>query len=471
MEVSLLFANHLFHKMARQRTNSKLKRIARRVRLCAFVLMRRATSIYDYCREGVWNDVGGSRQSSLIKIINLAVNSFTSKRLQQKACALTYSTVLALVPMLAMLFAIGRGFGFQNILQSELFRYFPSQRNALNSSLSFVDSYLEQASQGVFVGIGVIFLLWTLISLMRNVESSFNEVWGVTRNRSIYRQVTDYTVMFLFLPVLILLSAGINIFVSAGLNQMLGVDALSPAVGYILDLSPMVIAWLVFTCAFWLIPNTSVRLKPAVIAGILCGTFTHLMQWAFVSGQVYVSKYNAIYGSFAFLPLLLIWLQLVWMFTLAGVVMTYSMQTASSLNFNGRVQHISVNYFNRVTVLLLALISQRYTSRLHAMGVKEMAKTYGLPPSLVQRSVQRLEEVKLLSRVAVGNTSIAYEPSFPVGEQLTVGQVVDMLNDCGQSDFVPVSQQSLSNALRVLGDICHNAVDCDDVKINELITD
>ncbi len=441
----------------------------RKVSVAIRIGVKRMVAFYKYCTDGVWNDVEESRFSSWVKILNLAVNSFTSKRLQQKACALTYSTVLALVPILAMIFAIGRGFGFQNILQSELFRYFPSQRNALNSSFTFVDRYLEQTSQGLFVGIGVVFLLWTLISLMRNVESSFNEIWGVSHNRSIYRQVTDYTVMFLFMPVLMLLSAGINLFVSAGVNRILNFDILSPAIQFLLDLSPMMIAWIVFSCAFWLIPNTSVKAKPAFVSGIVCGTLTHLLQMLFVSGQVYVSKYNAVYGSFAFLPLLLIWLQLVWLITLAGMVMTYSMQTASSLSYNGRVRDISVNYFNQITILLLALICRRFADRKSPLEISGLAMTYGLPPSLVRLSVQRLVDVGLLNRVCLQGDTFAYQPSYPVGENLTVGDVVDLLNNYGQSDFVIFKRKQLSEALDVLKNLFGSADNRADMKINELL--
>ncbi len=441
----------------------------RKVSVAIRIGVKRMVAFYKYCTDGVWNDVEESRFSSWVKILNLAVNSFTSKRLQQKACALTYSTVLALVPILAMIFAIGRGFGFQNILQSELFRYFPSQRNALNSSFTFVDRYLEQTSQGLFVGIGVVFLLWTLISLMRNVESSFNEIWGVSHNRSIYRQVTDYTVMFLFMPVLMLLSAGINLFVSAGVNRILNFDILSPAIQFLLDLSPMVIAWIVFSCAFWLIPNTSVKAKPAFVSGIVCGTLTHLLQMLFVSGQVYVSKYNAVYGSFAFLPLLLIWLQLVWLITLAGMVMTYSMQTASSLSYNGRVRDISVNYFNQITILLLALICRRFADRKSPLEISGLAITYELPPSLVRLSVQRLVDVGLLNRVCLQGDTFAYQPSYPVGENLTVGDVVDLLNNYGQSDFVIFKRKQLSEALVVLKNLFGSADNRADMKINELL--
>ena len=114
-----------------------------------------------YCVSGVWDDTRSLWSVKTVKVINLSVRSFMDRDLQSQACALTYRTVLAVVPALAMLFAIARGFGFQNLMQSELFKYFPAQRQALESALQYVDNYLSQASQGVFIGIGLIFLLWT----------------------------------------------------------------------------------------------------------------------------------------------------------------------------------------------------------------------------------------------------------------------------------------------------------------------
>ena len=160
--------------------------------------------------EDMWritgNDVSGLRRRliNLAKTIFISVRRFREDDLQSKASALTYSTLLAVVPALALMFAIAKGFGFQNIVQSQLFDYFPAQKEALAHALSFVDAYLTQAKSGVFVGIGIIFLLWTVISLMGTVESTLNDIWQVKKNRSFYRKITDYTSMFVLLPVLMI---------------------------------------------------------------------------------------------------------------------------------------------------------------------------------------------------------------------------------------------------------------------------
>ena len=191
-------------------------------------LWQRVMQNIQYCIHGVWDDTKSVWSVKTLKIINLSVRSFLDRDLQLRSCALTYNTVLAVVPALAMLFAIARGFGFQNLMQSELLRYFPAQRQALENALAYVDNYLAQASQGAFVGIGLIFLLWTLVSLMSNVEDTFNHIWHVTTKRSLQRKFTDYTALFLLLPVLMVCSAGITIFMSDAVQRVFQGYSISP---------------------------------------------------------------------------------------------------------------------------------------------------------------------------------------------------------------------------------------------------
>ena len=179
----------------------------------------RAISIWEYCAEGVWEDQRDTAKVNIVKTLNLTVRSFMDSDLQSSACALTYRTMLAVVPALALLFAIGRGFGFQNLLQTQLYQYFPSQHRALEMAFSFVDSCLAQASEGIFVGVGIVFLLWTLISLLDSVENSFNNIWGVKVDRPFARKVTDYLAICIILPVLMICSGGLRILMSTTISS------------------------------------------------------------------------------------------------------------------------------------------------------------------------------------------------------------------------------------------------------------
>jgi membrane protein len=411
-------------------------------------LLQRIKRNIRYCISGVWQDTRPLWSVKAVKVINLSVRSFLDRDLQVRSCALTYSTVLAIVPALALLFAIARGFGFQNLLQSELFRYFPAQQDALENALAYVDNYLAQASQGVFVGIGVIFLLWTLLSLMSSVEDTFNHVWGITAKRSLSRKFTDYTALMLLLPVMMVCSAGITIFMSDAVQHLFGENPLSPMLHRLLSLMPIVISWLVFTAAFFLVPNTRVNLKGALFAGVLCGSLFQGVQWLFVTGQVYVSKYNAIYGSFAFLPLLLVWLQLSWLITLAGAVLTYSWQNIDNFALRDKVAMIAPSYASDLAIAVMTLATVHFKRHEPALTRDELIKGCGVPPNLVDKILDRLQRAGLLRPIAAtdDSNSEGFMPSCDPDE-LTINGVAAALDDLGETQFIPMADTTFGPLL------------------------
>ncbi len=400
-------------------------------------LWQRIMQNVKYCIHDVWDDSRSVWSVKTVKIINLSIRSYLDRDLQMRSCALTYNTVLAVVPALAMLFAIARGFGFQNLLQSELFRYFPAQRQALETALTYVDNYLAQASQGIFIGIGLIFLLWTLISLMSNVEDTFNHVWGVNTKRSLQRKFTDYTALFLLLPLLMVCSAGITIFMSDAVQRVFADNALSPLVHRLLAFTPTVISWIIFTAAYFMVPNTKVRFKGALFAGVLCGTLFQVVQWLFVSGQLYVSKYNAIYGSFAFLPLLLVWLQLSWLITLSGVVLTYAWQNFDSFAYRDKAEKISQNYSNRLAIAVLSQAVKRFKQKKGLLTRCGVIHDFDIPSQLADQLLGNLLQAGLLNQVNRDNEEeIAFQPAFDP-DDFTVNDTANRLSQLGNSDFIP----------------------------------
>ena len=400
-------------------------------------LWQRIMQNVKYCIHDVWDDSRSVWSVKTVKIINLSIRSYLDRDLQMRSCALTYNTVLAVVPALAMLFAIARGFGFQNLLQSELFRYFPAQRQALETALTYVDNYLAQASQGIFIGIGLIFLLWTLISLMSNVEDTFNHVWGVNTKRSLQRKFTDYTALFLLLPLLMVCSAGITIFMSDAVQRVFADNALSPLVHRLLAFTPTVISWIIFTAAYYMVPNTKVRFKGALFAGVLCGTLFQVVQWLFVSGQLYVSKYNAIYGSFAFLPLLLVWLQLSWLITLSGVVLTYAWQNFDSFAYRDKAEKISQSYSNRLAIAVLSQAVKRFKQKKGLLTRCGVIHDFDIPSQLADQLLGNLLQAGLLNQVNRDNEEeIAFQPAFDP-DDFTVNDTANRLSQLGNSDFIP----------------------------------
>ena len=396
------------------------------------------TDRWRYCTDGVWRDTADKPMVHLVKIINLSVHGFMNADLQSQACAMTYRTLLAMVPALAMLFAIARGFGFQNLVESEILSFFPSQHTALKAAFGFVDSYLAQTSEGVFVGIGVVVLLWTLISLLGSVEDSFNNIWNITSGRSIFRKMTDYLAILLILPVFMICSASLSLLVSSTLQQLLDVDFLKPTVNWLLDLGSYIFTCLFFLVSYLFIPNTKVRFKPAAIVSLFVGAAFQLLQWIFVSGQMYVSKYNAIYGSFSFLPLLLIWLQLVWLVTFIGALLCYASQNAGQFNFYKDVDDISLIYRRKVAVAIMVIIARRFTEGKPAITSRQLAIDYGLPIALVSPLVECLNRIGLVNFIEAKADLLEHplQPAVDVNG-LTVGHVISLMQSEGTSDFIP----------------------------------
>lgn len=394
--------------------------------------------VWQYFNSGVWDDPRHSAKVAFFKTLNLSMRSFFSSEIQLRAAALTYNTVLAIVPALALVFAICRGFGFQNLLEGELMSSFPGQSAVVAQGLKFVDSYLNTASEGIFVGAGILFLLWTLFSLMSNVEDAFNNAWAVRRGRTVWRKFTDYMAIFFLLPVLMICSSGINVVMSSTLRTLLPWGFLTPAVGVILDGISLLLIWLFFTGAYMMIPNTRVHFRYAFISGAVAGTLFIVLQWLFLSGQLYVAKYNAIYGSFSFLPLLLLWLQLVWTITLIGAVMCYSMQNIYNIAYIDRVASISIAYREKVSVVVMAVIVAKFRDASPAPTRSDIAREYGLPANLLSVVTDKLLSCGLIE--ALRTESAEVEPGLVPArdiEYFTVENVISSLNNYGAEDFIP----------------------------------
>lgn len=399
-------------------------------------LYDRAMALYRYFTEGVWESNSRSFRVTLVKTLSLSVRSFMDRGLQTLSTSLTYNTVLAIVPALALVFAICRGFGFQNLLQDTMEQYMPGQEHVIDTVLVFVDSYLKQSSQGIFVGVGVVALLWTVISLLSNIEQAFNNIWDIKRDRTFFQKVTAYISLCLMVPVLIICSSGLSIFMSTTLQEQLHIPFLTPLINVVLEFMPLVLIWLAFSLSYLLIPNTKVEFRCAAIAGAVCAVMFQVLQLLYVNGQLYVSKYNAIYGSFAFLPLLLVWLQLSWLVLLFGCVLTYSLQNVFAFNYLGTISNISHSYMRCVTLVISTVVMRRFADRQQPLSRQDISKTYGLPMRLVGYVCWRLKQCNLVNYVILPGDdtgiSAAVEPS-----SLSVGELFSRLDSEGEKDFIP----------------------------------
>ena len=264
----------------------------------------------------------------------LTIRFFTEKRVMTQASALTYSTLLAIVPILAVVFAIARGFGYNKYIEMWFRELLASQPQVADVIVSFVNSYLIHTRSGIFLGVGLIFMLYTVLMLVNNIEETFNQIWQVNNSRPIIRSFVNYLAMFFLLPIIIVISTGFSIFMETVADKMDDIVILEPIVRKLFSFFPYMLMSLIFVVIYVYLPNTKVRFSCAIIPGILAGIAMHLLQIAYINSQVWVTGYNAIYGSFAALPLFMLWLQISWTICLFGAQLTYTNQNLNRFGFN-----------------------------------------------------------------------------------------------------------------------------------------
>lgn len=403
---------------------------------------KRLTTFWEFLTYDIWriteDEVNRTTFSlyNIIKTIYLCVNRFTKDRIVNKASALTYSTLLAIVPILAILFAVARGFGFDSVMEEQIIKGFGGPTETTETILQFVNSYLSQTRSGVFIGIGLVMLLWSVLNLINNMEITFNRIWQVKKARSMYRKITDYFSMLLLIPILLVLSGGLSIFMSTMLKNMEDFALLAPIGKFLIQLTPFVLTWFMFTGLYAYMPNTKVRLKHALISGILAGTAHQAFQFLYISSQLWVSRYNAIYGSFAALPMFLLWLQISWTICLFGAELTYAGQNIKNFSFDKDTRNISRRYRDFISILIMSLIAKRFEKNEPPYTAEEISVEYQIPIRLTKQILYELQEVNLLHEVVTDKKSedIAYQPSIDINK-LNVALLLDRLDTQGSEDF------------------------------------
>lgn len=392
---------------------------------------------WEYWSSKVWNDTRSTWRVNFIKTVNLTVKIFFNRDMQTRACSMTYQMLLAVVPALALIVAIGRGFGLQDLLEGELYKMFPAQHMAVDYAMNFVDSYLTASTEGVFVGVGLIFLLYTLISLFSSIEDTFNFIWDVKEGRSIGRKITDYSAMLLILPVVMVCAGGLSIVLTSTLQSFLHWSFMTPLVEWILECISWLLTIFFFTLLYILMPNTHVNFSNAFAGGLFAGIGFLVLQWLFISGQIYVSKYNAIYGSFSFLPLMLLWMQFTWIVIFIGGIICYSSQNLKQFTYSDKIDNMSMSYNAKVVLAVCTVVVKRFLDDKGATELKYFTKNCFIPPRLANRICSQLVEagifciVEIDSKKEIKGVAPAIDPN-----ELTVATIWRMLDRHGENDFI-----------------------------------
>ncbi|WP_298638819.1 YihY/virulence factor BrkB family protein [uncultured Prevotella sp.] len=392
----------------------------------------------DFFKYGIWKDFSRKPRHTrfavaTLRMLILAIERFTTKRIIDSAAALTYSTLLAIVPILAVVFAIARGFGFNKYIEEWFRGVLSSQPQAADTIVGFVNSYLIHTQSGIILGIGLVFMLWTVTILIRNIELAFNRIWQVKKPRSFFRTVTDYMGMFILAPIIIVVTSGISIFVVSFANETEGFELLAPMVRRLWDLTPYVLMSAVFIALYVFMPNTKVKLRCAIGPGILAGVAMQGLQLFYIHSQIWVSSYNAIYGSFAALPLFMLWVQISWNICLFGAELCYTSQNMEESAFRTETYEISPRYRLIMSMMLMSHICRRFEKGEKPYTALELKLKTNIPIRVAQELLYELTNMHMVSEVTSdekGEESV-YQPAEDLA-RLSVGLLIERYESAGK---------------------------------------
>lgn len=385
--------------------------------------------------------------ANVVKVVVIAVRTFLDDKVMTKAAALTYSTLFAIVPILALIFAVARGFGFENIVTSLLQNGIIGENESLNAVMQFIDGYMQYVSSGAFIGIGLLFLLFSVYSLADGIEGNLNAIWHVKQSRGMGRKITDYFSLILLIPIGIICLSGLSVLASSILSRMQGFQLLGGFVQFLVFALPYLVAGLIFTGFYIFMPNTKVKFKYAVIPGFIAGCLFQVLQKLYFSGQLALSSYNQIYGGFAALPLFLFWLNISWSIILFGCQLAYVSQNNDHFNYFKEPDKISRKHEDFYCLMVLSLICKRFNNHEQALTRKELADKLHIPLRYAVASLDTLTDAKLLETVLKGDErEPAYVPATDT-KQLTVVKVLAAINNSGYCDIDHALDSSIREAL------------------------
>jgi len=402
----------------------------------------RINKLVYFLKVGIWavdrRDVSAARYIfyGIVKKLLLAVECFTARRMIDTAGYLTYSSLLAIVPIMAVLFAVARGFGYNRYIEAWFRDILSSQPQAADIIVGFVNSYLVHTRSGVFLGIGLVVMLWTVIMLVYNIEQAFNNIWQVKKPRSLFRTITDYMGMFLLAPVIIVISSGLSIFMATVAGETDRIVLLGPAMRLVIAVMPYVFMSAVFVALYIFMPNTKVKFVSALFPGILAGVAMQGLQLFYIHSQIWVSSYNAIYGSFAALPLFMLWVQISWIICLFGAELCYASQNLEDFAFRADTTGISHRYRLMLSALLMSHICRRFEKGEKPYTALELRMLTNIPIRITQDLLYNLTRLNLLSEVTCdekGEDSV-YQPAEDL-RRLTVGALIDRMECDGRWTF------------------------------------
>ena len=412
-----------------------------------------------FFKEEIWlHDLASkSRRRTFVirqlRIYIFAFKGFFEDRAAIRAAALTYFTVLSIVPIFAVAFTIARNFGFEDRMYEVIRNNMQGQEEIMNWVTNLVDTFLEKAKGGILAGVGGLILFWSVIQVLNNIEASFNDIWQIKKARSFTRKFSDYLAMMIVGPFAIGISGSFMVRIQSATTQM---ELFQPLVVFLIKAIPYISIWTLFTIVYIVMPNTKVKFKYALIAGIFAGTVAMIFQTLYQELQIGVFRFNTLYGSISALPLFLIWLQITWLIVLMGAEISFAYQNIENFEFEEEALKMSYNNKKILILLITYHIVKNFEEGEEPWSADRLSHELHIPIRLVNEIVFDLVNAGVLAELAADNPKErSYQPSVDINK-ITVDFVYNKIETIGADKLYVTESEDLNKITRIHEHILHS---------------
>jgi membrane protein len=336
-----------------------------------------------------------------LRVLQLLVKELMGGQLNLRAMSLVYTTLLSIVPLIAVSFSVLKGFGVHNRIEPLLYNLLaPLGPNGVEIT-DRVIGFVENVKVGVLGSIGVVLLIYTVIALLQKIESAFNFVWQIDHLRSLSQRVSNYLSVILIGPVLIFSAVGFTAMMldTEVAQQLFSIEPFGTLIFYGSELVPYILVCLAFTLIYIFIPNTHVQFIAALVGGVIAGVIWKITGWGFAAFIATSSKYAAIYSSFAIVILLLIWMYLSWLILLVGSQIAYFVQHPKYMTLHRESTVLSNRIREQLALQIMYLVGYNYCHDKPAWTLEGLVDYLDLPGEPVHRTLRTLLDAGYLIEI------------------------------------------------------------------------
>jgi membrane protein len=383
-----------------------------------------------------------------LQIMALVVRDFWDDQCLLRATALSFTTILSLVPFFALTFAVLKGLGVQNKLEPLILEQVAAGSEEI---VDKIVTYINNTNMTSLGAVGLVTLIVTVISLLGNIEEAFNVIWGVHETRSPYRKFSDYLSVVISGPILLFAATSITTTLQSQtvMKWLMASAYFGNLLLFCFHLAPYLIISIALTCLYVFIPNTRVSLKSALIGGLLAGTSWQLAQWVYIHFQVGVSRYNAIYGTLAVLPIFMVWIYTSWLIVLLGVEVVYAHQNIRTFRREIRCPHINPGLKELLGVAILQKVGMAFVTGTPQWTEERLAEGLNVSTRIIRDLLEELTVEGYLAKIE-GEPPV-HQPARAL-EQISLAELLRTLRSTDGSCAMPdlSGQDVLRNLMETL---------------------